>query len=138
MKIALAFATAFLVVSSPAQADCLPAIEGSVEATFRVDSCRKVKAPRPDRRSLIRLSVSEIKVEVAPGRGDSEQLISYYDQYAANVSRTKYVFIDAAGGATCMDFHAGTEHSTTIDVWCCDTIPHQGVCALSGPLVRPN
>ena len=138
MKISLAVIAALLAVSRPVWADCLPSIEGSVEATFRVDSCGTVKAPRPDRRPLIRLSVSELNVRASPGPGDSEELVSYYDQYAANVSHTRHLFVDGAGGETCMDFPSGTEHSAVVEVLCCDTIPQKGACALSGPLVRPN
>lgn len=138
MKISLAVTIALLIISGPVRGDCLPSIEGSVQATFRVDSCRMVKAPKPDRRSLVRLSVSELEVRAIPGGADSEESISYYDQYIANVSRKKYLFVDAAGGDMCLDFAPATEHSAAVEILCCDTVPHKGVCALTGSLIRPN
>ncbi len=138
MKISVAAALAILVISAPVKGDCLPSIEGSIQATFLVNSCRMVKAPRPDRRPLIRLSVSELKARASPEPGDSAESISSYDHYVAILGQKRHLFVDAAGGATCADFPTGTEHTATIEILCCDTIPHKGICALAGPLIRPN
>jgi len=138
MKIAVALVVALVGLTGEAQADCLMPMQGVVEATFQIESCRIVKAPRPDKRRLARIRTTDLTVRTVPDSADAPELVSSYEAFVANISSARTVYVEADSKNDCASFQKGRQVVASVEVMCCDTIPHKGLCALPGPIVRPN
>lgn len=126
-----------VAVAGHAQADCLPPLAGAIEATFTVQACRETRAPRPDRRRLLRFSASDVEVNARPVPTDDVESIASYDALIAGLAGRRFLYAEAVAPTACKDYPAGTRLVATVVVQCCDTLPQRGLCALPGPLVRP-
>jgi hypothetical protein len=138
MKIAVALAVVLLVLAGEARADCLVPMRGVVEASFEVQSCRIANAPRPDKRRLARIRVASMSVRTVPDSADALEVVSSYATFVASLSTARTVYVEVVSKDACASFPEGREVVASVAVMCCDTIPHRGLCALPGPIVRPN
>ena len=138
MKIAVALVVAIVGLTGEARADCLMPIQGVVEATFQVESCRIAKAPRPDKRRLARIRTTDLTVRIVPDSADSPEVVASYGTFVANTSSARTVYLKAESKVACASFPKGRQVIASVEVMCCDTPPHRGLCALPGPIVRPN
>lgn len=138
MKIVVALAIAIVGLAGEAWADCLAPMQGVVEASFQVKSCRIIKAPRPDKRMLARIRVIGLNVRAISDATDDPVLVSSYGMLVSNIKSSRTVYVDAGSDDACASFPKGRRVVSSVEVICCDTIPHRGLCALPGPLVRPN
>lgn len=138
MKIAVALAVAFAGIAGDARADCLTPLQGVVEAAFQVESCRVAAAPRPDKRRLARIRVSGLAVRTVPDLADAPEVVSSYGPFVENIRTSRTVYVELGSDDACASFPKGRQVVASVEVMCCDTIPHRGLCALPGPVVRPN
>lgn len=138
MKIEVALVVALAALAGEARADCLMPLQGVVEATFQVESCHIVKAPRPDKRRLARIRTTGLAVRTVPDLADSPENVSSYGAFVAGISSARTVYLEADSTDACASFPDGRQVVASVEVLCCDTLPHKGLCALPGPIVRPN
>lgn len=113
-------------------------MQGVVEASFQVRSCNITKAPHPDKRKLARIRVANLAVHTVPDSADAPEVVSSYETFVSNISSARTVFVELGADDTCSTFQKGRQVVASVEVMCCDTIPHKGLCALPGPVVRPN
>lgn len=138
MRITLALVVALAGFVGEARADCLVPLQGVVEASFGVQSCRITQAPRPDKRRLVRIRVENLAVRIVAGPTDDPESLAGYEGFAANIRSARTVYVESDGEDACASFPAGRHVVASVEVMCCDTIPHRGLCALTGPIVRPS
>lgn len=138
MKIAFALVVALVGLAGESRADCLSPMQGGVQVSFQVQSCRIVTAPRPDKRKLVRIRVANLAVRTAPGSGDAPEVVSSYEMIAPSISSARTVYVESGAKSGCAPFPEGRQVVASAATTCCDTIPHKGLCALPGPIVRPN
>lgn len=136
MKIAVALVVAFAGLAGDVRADCLNPMKGAVEASLQVQSCRIVTAPRPDKRRLARIRVSGLDVQTVLDPTDDPEVLTSYAPLVENISTSRVVYVEVRSDEGCASFPEGRQVVASIQVLCCDTIPHRGLCALPGPIVR--
>ena len=138
MKVAVALVVALVGLTGVARADCLVPMQGVVVASFQVESCRIAMAPRPDKRRLARIRTTDLTVRTVPNSADSPEIVSSYGAFVANISSARMVYLEADSKDACASFPKGRQVVASVEVTCCDTLPHKGLCALLGPIVWPN
>lgn len=127
----------FIALPLQATADCLPPLEGWLELRGEIVSCRSVKAPRPSGAPFLRVelrsptaTIRDCENEACPGE-------SMYERYARALEERTLFFVQESSVETCGRLRSSQVLVAKVAYRCCDTIPHRGVCALSGALLEP-
>lgn len=69
-------------------------------------------------------------VNFVPAAGDASKTIRDYDCYVKYLGMSEQMFLDASPHKSCEEFSDGSEIKASVALLYCDTIPHEGRCAL--------
>ena len=133
----LAIMAAACLAAPTADADCLPADGALMKIELRVERCRAIRAPRPDRRPLIRLDGESTNTSVTPRGSADPAILAMHESSVAAIADAGRFFIEASQAVTCDDFTYGsTVRGEVVDL-CCDVIPKRGLCKVTNHLLQP-